>query len=100
MLIDILPSNDNKTKYTAYFNINNKLKKVKFGAFGYGDYPHWYSIDPNYAYNKKINYIKRHSVNEKYDSPYTKSSLSLFILWNKPTIKDSIKDYINNFFHS
>lgn len=100
MLIDMKDSNDNKTKLTAFFLINGKIKKVKFGAYGYGDYPYWYKIDQKKANIKKINYYKRHSVNEKFNNPYSKSTLSLFILWNKPTINESIKDYINIFFHN
>ena len=37
-------------------------------------------------------YKARHS-NYSLSSPYTAGSLSMFLLWNKPTLSASIKDY-------
>ena len=46
---------------------------------------------------KKNAYIARHKVNENWDDPLTAGSLSRFILWNKPTLQASIKDYKKRF---
>ena len=40
----------------------------------------------------KANYKSRHST-YSLSSPYTAGSLSMFLLWNKPTLSASIKDY-------
>jgi hypothetical protein len=44
----------------------------------------------------KANYKSRHS-NYSLSSPYTAGSLSMFLLWNKPTLSASIKDYERRF---
>lgn len=43
--------------------------------------------------NKKDNYIARHEKDLDTDNPQRAGYLSMFILWNKPTLKASIKDY-------
>ncbi len=65
--------------------------KVKFGAFGYDDYI--ITKDDK----KKEAYIARHKVNEDWNNPYAKGTLSRYILWNKKTIKESLKDYLEKF---
>ena len=42
---------------------------------------------------KKEAYIARHRVNEDWSLPDKAGTLSRYILWNKPTLKDSIQDY-------
>jgi hypothetical protein len=84
MDIFIKKSKKNNKKYDAIFND----KIISFGAKGYSDYT------INKDDNKKENYIKRHKVNEDFTKKgiETPGFLSRFILWNKPTIKESIKD--------
>jgi hypothetical protein len=41
-------------------------------------------------------YRKRHA-NDKIDEPMTAGALSWWILWNKPTLEASIKDYARRF---
>ena len=43
----------------------------------------------------KSNYLKRHSKDSK--GIHSPSTLSDMILWNKPTIRESIKDYENKY---
>ena len=43
----------------------------------------------------KSNYLKRHAKDPK--GIHSPSTLSDMILWNKPTIKESIKDYENKY---
>ena len=93
-------SNDNKTKYTIKLLDleTNKTITRKFGAFGYGDFIYWNKEKgAKYANMKKENYIKRHSVNEEFTDPTAKSTLSMYILWNKKTLISSLKDYIKKF---
>ena len=46
--------------------------------------------------NKKMNYIKRHRVNEDW-SKIGPASLSRYILWNKKSLSESIKDFKKRF---
>ena len=46
---------------------------------------------------RKKNYIARHKVNENWKVPDTPGSLSRWILWNKPSFKESVKDYKKKF---
>ena len=41
---------------------------------------------------RKERYIERHSKNEDWHNPLTAGFYSRWILWNKPTITESIKD--------
>ena len=42
-------------------------------------------------------YIARHKKNENWNDALTAGSLSRFILWNKPTLNASIKDFKTRF---
>lgn len=53
-------------------------------------------IDHNDS-KKKAAYIARHKVRENWNDPITPGALSRFILWNKPTIEESIEDYKKRF---
>jgi len=72
----------------------NKLKTIKFGGYGYDDYT---SFPENIREQKKINYIKRHKKRENWEDPLSKGALSKWILWNKPSIIESLRDYLSYF---
>lgn len=93
MIVNIKKSNlpEKKMMATFYDINNNKIKTVHFGANGYSDYT--IHKDPE----RKQRYINRHQKNENWDNPMTAGTLALYILWNKPTIKESIKDYKKKF---
>ena len=74
-------TNPNK-KYDAIF----EDKKISFGASGYSDYTK--HKDPE----RKKRYIDRHKKNENWGNVESAGFLSRYILWNKPTLKESIKD--------
>jgi hypothetical protein len=78
----IKKSTNNNKKYDAYF----PDKKISFGAAGYSDFT--IHKDPE----RKNRYIERHKKNENWNNPETAGYLSRFILWNKPTIKESINN--------
>jgi hypothetical protein len=99
-LLDFYESNDDKTKYTIKLLdlTTDKIITRKFGGFGYKDYTIYSKeLTNKEADIKKENYIKRHSVNEEFIDPIAKSTLSMFILWNKKTLIASLKDYIKTF---
>lgn len=85
-LISVVRLKDDKKKYKATFNIDDKIKIVKFGHPDYSDFPH------HKDEKRKESYLKRHS-NESWDDPLTPATLSRYILWNKPTLRDSIIEY-------
>ena len=65
-------------------------KKLHFGAKGYSDFL-IHKDD-----KRKELYIARHKKNEDW-SKINPGSLSRWILWNKPTIQESIKDFEKKF---
>ena len=66
-------------------------KKVHFGASGYEDYT------THGDEERKKSYLARHRKNENWNDPRTAGSLSRWILWNKRTLTESIKDYKKRF---
>jgi hypothetical protein len=93
-------SDDGKHKYEITFENpeDKRTKTVKFGAKGYNDYTIYYKEEgKEKADEMKDAYLSRHKVNENFDNPYTKGALSRWILWHKPTVKESLVDYIRRF---
>ena len=93
MFVSITPSKKEGKKYTAIFYDDNK-KKVKtthFGSAGMSDYT--IHKDPE----RKQRYLDRHRARENWNKFMSAGSLSRYILWNKPTINESIKDYVKKF---
>ena len=90
---------DKKHKFIVYFpnlyttSRNNlggfppreERKKIKFGAYGYSDYTQHKNKE------RKIRYEKRHYL-ENWDDINTAGFWSKNLLWNKKTLKSSIKD--------
>ena len=93
MYVSIKPSTSSGKKMMAIFYDTGK-KKVKtthFGAIGYEDYTGHQDLQ------RKMNYLGRHKSTENWNDYMTAGALSRWILWNKPTIKASIDDYIGKF---
>ena len=82
MTFHIYPSNRSDKKFYVY----DGHKKIYFGAAGYDDY----TIHKNRI--RRENYNSRHSVRENWDDPNTAGFWAKWILWNKPTIRQSIRD--------
>lgn len=74
-----------------YDSAKKKIKTTHFGASGYEDYT------THGEMQRKMNYIARHKDREDWNDYMTSGSLSRWILWNKPTLSESINDYINKF---
>ncbi len=87
-MIEIKPSSRKDKKYMATF------KNGTITHFGSKDSKTFLDEQDE---QKKINYIKRHKVNENWNDPYSAGALSRFILWNKPTLKSSLEDYKRRF---
>jgi hypothetical protein len=86
-------------KHKKYVMVMPSLKhKHYFGATGYKDYTLMSNKQSNFyepskeERNKiKERYLKRHAHEPK--GMHTASTLSDMILWNKPTVRQSVQDY-------
>ena len=87
--LGIKPSTRADKKRMAVFrNIKTgRTKTVHFGASGMSDFTK--HRDPE----RKQRYINRHKVRENWDDLMSAGALARYILWNKPTLTASIKDY-------
>ncbi len=75
-------------------------KTIHFGGKGYGDYTIWNKEKgKTFADKKKKAYITRHKVRENWKKSGIKTAgfWALYILWNKPTIRESIRDVEKRF---
>ena len=90
-LISIKPSDRPNKKYMAMFEDKHEFRIVYFGASGYTDYT------TNHDDEKKRLYLLRHRKNENWNDPISAGALSRWILWNKPTLNDSISDFKKRF---
>lgn len=87
-LVSIKKSTRPEKKYMATFNDGTV---THFGAAGMSDFTK--HKDPE----RKERYINRHRKRENWKDPKTAGALSLYVLWNKPTLRASIADYKKRF---
>ena len=80
-------------KWDAVFVKDNGREIVTpFGQKGYSDYT------KHKNKTRKQRYLKRHSgMGEHWNKPTTPGALSRWVLWNKPSFKESVKDYKKKF---
>ena len=92
-LLSIKKDTNGKNKYVATFKNKEtgRTKTTHFGAVGYEDF----TIHKDEERKKK--YIARHKSREDWNDYTSKGSLAYYILWNKPTIRESIADYKKKF---
>tara|TARA_B100000287_G_scaffold420782_1_gene460620 strand:+ start:532 stop:933 length:402 start_codon:yes stop_codon:yes gene_type:complete len=76
-----------KKKYEITFEKNGKIYNRKFGAAGMSDFTIHKDID------RRERYISRHKKDLKTKDPMRPGYLSMYILWNKPSLKASLIDY-------
>tara|TARA_R110000772_G_C13265938_1_gene435801 strand:- start:1107 stop:1442 length:336 start_codon:yes stop_codon:yes gene_type:complete len=100
--IEIKKSTNPKKKYMALFIYEEggkeKKKTIHFGSAPNKDYTIYYKEDgKKKADERKSLYYARHIKREDWTKPMSAGTLSKYILWNKPTLKASIADYIKKF---
>lgn len=76
-----------KKKYEITFEKNGKTYVRKFGAAGMSDF----TIHKDRE--RRERYISRHKKDLKTEDPMRPGYLSMYILWNKPSLKASLTDY-------
>lgn len=93
MYVNIKPSTSQGKKMMAIFydEAKKKIKTTHFGQASASDY----SLRNDLT--RKMNYLARHKEREDWGDYMTAGSLSRWILWNKPTLNESINDYMNKF---
>ena len=77
----------NSKKYEITFEKNGKMYTRKFGAAGMSDY----TIHKDKE--RRERYISRHKKDLRTNDPMKPGYLSMYILWNKPSVKASLADY-------
>jgi len=90
-MLAILSEADDPYKFKVEIHGPNKKKTLYFGAAGYEDFTTHRDTE------RKDKYIARHKDKEKWDDPYTKGFWSRWLLWEKKTIKASVKFIEENF---
>jgi len=89
--VQIKKSDRKGKKLVAIFTDGKKKKTIHFGAEGMSDFTK--HGDPQ----RKERYLKRHMKRENWNNPETAGALSRWILWNKPSLDESIKDFKKRF---
>jgi hypothetical protein len=92
-LRSIRPSHKKEKKWDAVFVYpDGHTKTVPFGQKGYSDYT------KHKTQKRKLRYLDRHrGMGEDWNDPTTPGALSRWVLWNKPTLRGSIKDFKKRF---
>jgi hypothetical protein len=86
MKAELSKSNTKNKKYKVVIKDGNTKKTINFGEAGKSDYT--INKDPK----RKANYLARHAPRENWTDPFTSGYWSRWILWNKPTIDQSVRD--------
>jgi hypothetical protein len=87
-LISIKKSTNKGKKLMATFETNGRRKVIHFGAAGMRDF-----TIMGHDRKRMMLYRKRHTKDLKTGNPTRAGFLSMFILWNKPSLQASISDY-------
>ena len=90
--VKISRSDREKKKMKAVFkDKEGKTKTIHFGQKGASDF----TIHKDEE--RKQRYLDRHKKSENWNKPDTAGSLSRWILWNKPSLRESINDFKRKF---
>lgn len=92
-LLKIIKSDKPEKKYAAYFSDGTV---THFGAKGYQNYG-GVGEERHLSEERKKRYLARHKNRENWNDPKTSGSLSRWVLWNKPSFRESIRDYKKRF---
>jgi len=90
-LISITPSTKADKKYMAIFDNDGRRKTVHFGQKNADDFTLTKNLD------QKNRYQTRHRKDLETKDPTRAGYLAWYILWNKPTLTESIRDYRQRF---
>ena len=91
-LLSIKPSTNKYKKLMATFLLSDKSTRI----IHFGD-PYYEDYTIHKDDKRKELYLNRHKSREDWKDPLTKGALSRWVLWNKPSLSASIKDFKNKF---
>ena len=87
-LLKVTASENPKKRYSAHFKKDDgKIKVVSFGS------PDHDNFTIHKDGKRKQQYLARHKNDLRTNDPMRPGYLSYFLLWNQPTLRESIKDY-------
>jgi hypothetical protein len=90
--IRLRPSHVAAKKWDAVFVSDGKETVVPFGQKGYSDFTKHKDV------TRRARYLHRHrGMGEHWNKPRTPGALSRWILWNKPTLRASLRDFKKRF---
>lgn len=75
----------------------NKVKTVHFGSAGYEDFLNHKDIERRERYKARHSKIFKKDGKRAVDDIFSPSFWALHLLWNKPTLEESIKDMEKKF---
>lgn len=91
-LLKITASKNKKKRHDAHFKKDDgKIKVVSFGSPDHDNF----TIHKNEK--RKRAYLARHKKDLETNDETRAGYLSYYLLWNKPTLRESIKDYKTRF---
>lgn len=93
-------SHNPEKKYDAVFlKPDGSIKTQPFGQKGYNDFILYNSKNGSKIANEhKKRYIARHrGMGETFTDPVKAQTLSRYVLWNKPSFRESVADYKKRF---
>jgi hypothetical protein len=86
-LISVKPSPNKVKKYRATFDVDGKISHTDFGAKGMSDFTKHKDKE------RRGRYITRHTKDLRTNDPTRAGYLSMYVLWNKEGLRESITDY-------
>jgi len=87
-----------KKKIRAEFFAKDKKKATReFGARGMNDFTIYSKTDKKLANERKRLYDIRHKEREDWTDMLSNGALSKFVLWNKPNLQSSMRDFGKRF---
>lgn len=93
MRFKIITSPSAHKKWRAVFSKGQYEEVVDFGAKGMSDY----TLNKDLKRKQMFLTRFRKLIHEYKDDPFSPMTLSTWILWNKPTLEESIKDFKKHF---
>jgi hypothetical protein len=89
--IEVSPTAGKKFRAIFYDKDTDKTKHTDFGASGYDDYTKTHDKE------QRNRYRERHKKDLDTDDPTRAGFLSYYLLWNKPTLAESVRKYKSKF---
>jgi hypothetical protein len=94
---ELRKSTNKLKKYDAFFSDDEgRHKKVSFGAIRPNGEP-YEDFTMHGDEERKKNYLARHYRREDWNNFLSAGSLSRYLLWNKKSLEESIKDFKKRF---